>query len=110
MSKKIYVVDVDGTICKAPPSRNYSKCEPIPEVILKVNKLYEEGNTIILHTARGQLSTKGNKFKIETDVREILVDWLDSYGVKYHELVMCKPYGDHYIDDKAMSIEGFLNE
>lgn len=107
---KIYVIDVDGTICEAPPEKNYSECKPIPEMILKINELYDAGNTIILHTARGQLSTNGNKFLIETEVRETLIDWLDRYGVKYTELVMCKPYGDHYVDDKAMTIESFLYE
>ena len=50
-----YVVDIDGTICvpgKTEEER-YTGATPIKRRIDVVNKLYDEGNTIIYLTARG---------------------------------------------------------
>ncbi len=49
----IIYVDIDETICSTPDNRDYSLSEPIMERIEKINKLYDEGNTIIYWTARG---------------------------------------------------------
>ena len=49
----IIYVDIDETICNTPNSRDYSLSEPMMERIEKINKLYDEGNTIIYWTAVG---------------------------------------------------------
>ena len=38
-----------------------------------------------------------------------LEKWLYFNDVKYHELIMGKPAGDYYIDDKNLSIDQFVN-
>ena len=49
---KVIYVDIDETICRRESSvdfgvtHDYEKAEPIPENIEKINKLYDEGNTI----------------------------------------------------------------
>ena len=53
----IIYVDIDETICITPESRDYSKANPILTNIEKVNKLYDDGHTIVYWTARG--STTG---------------------------------------------------
>ena len=55
----IYVFDIDGTICTKVEDGDYSKAKPIKERIKIVNKLYDEGNTIIFQTARG-MGRSGN--------------------------------------------------
>jgi hypothetical protein len=30
------------------------------------------------------------------------VDWLDRYGVSYDQLVLGKPQGDYWVDDRAL--------
>ena len=35
---------------------------------------------------------------------------LDIWGCKYHQLVMGKPSGDYYIDDKAWPDHVFFND
>ncbi len=53
MSKK-YVIDVDGTICHHPEYvADYSSAVPYEERIVKINELYDNGNTIVYLTARG---------------------------------------------------------
>ena len=57
---KIFV-DIDETICKyedrgVGDSHRYQCAKPIRENLEKINKLYDEGNTIIYWTARGATS------------------------------------------------------
>ena len=49
----IFCFDIDGTICSTVNDGDYTKAEPFHDRILKINKLYEDGNTIIFNTARG---------------------------------------------------------
>ena len=47
------IVDIDETICVTPDSRDYTKSVQMKDRIEKINKLYDEGNTIVYWTARG---------------------------------------------------------
>lgn len=111
---KIYCFDLDGTICeekpKGSPHTDYAIVKPCKDVIDRVNKLYDEGNIIIISTARHMVTTNGNVLKIEERVGKITRDWLKKYGVKYHELQFGKTFADYYIDDKAVDINKFTNE
>ena len=48
----IIYVDIDETICETQSDRDYSKSVPMKDRIAKINKLYDEGNTIVYWTAR----------------------------------------------------------
>ena len=71
--------------------------EPYPPMIDKVNKI-SKNNTIILHTSRHWADYEATK------------RWLNKYGVVYDTLVMGKPLGNYYVDDKNMMMEEFLND
>ena len=98
----IIYVDIDETICTSPESRDYSKAQPIKERILKINKLYKEGNTIVYWTARGTGSG--------IDWREVTELQFEEWGVKYHKLKFGKPIYDLFIDDKNINSEGYFHE
>ena len=53
----IYCFDLDNTLCLT-ESNIYEESKPIKDRIEIVNRLYEEGNTIIIDTARGCASGK----------------------------------------------------
>lgn len=91
----IIYVDIDDTICHVDEKMDYAKACPILNNIKKVNKLYDDGHTIIMWTARGTL-TQQNWFKIT-------YNQLTSWGVNFHELRMGKPAYDILIDDKALN-------
>jgi len=93
----IIYVDIDNTICTTLAS-NYSDSVPRYDQINKINKLYDEGNTIIYWTARGGNSGKDWTF---------LTEWqLNEWGCKHHELIMnTKPSYDLLICDKTKRIE-----
>tara|TARA_R110000824_G_scaffold110028_3_gene257929 strand:- start:1115 stop:1417 length:303 start_codon:yes stop_codon:yes gene_type:complete len=96
----IIYVDIDETICVLPEDRNYSLAAPIIENIEKINKLYDEDNTIVYWTARG--SGTG------IDWSEITKDQFKIWGVKHHELKFGKPVYDLFIDDKNINALTFF--
>ena len=89
---KIYVFDIDGTICTNTYG-DYGKAVPFYEKIKLINNLYDSGKYIKFFTARG--SGTGKDWYLFTK------NQLDKWGVKYHELIMGKPEGDIYVDDKG---------
>ena len=89
----IYCFDIDNTLCYT-ESNFYEKATPHQRAIDEVNRLYEEGHTIQLFTARGAVS--GKDWTVFT--RQQMKNW----GVNHHELIMNKkPHFDLLIDDKA---------
>lgn len=93
---KIFV-DIDGTICNN-TNGDYKNAKADYQAIAKINKLYDEGNTIIYWTARG-----GNT---GTDWSEITEKQLSFWGCKYHILdTKTKPSWDLLIDDRTKRIE-----
>ena len=98
----IIYVDIDDTICyREGNNLNYSDSLPFHNRIEKINKLFEEGNTIIYWTARGT-KTGINWFHI---TYKQLTEW----GCKFHELRMNKPYYDLFIDDKNINSVDYFN-
>ncbi len=93
---KTFCFDIDGVIATLTPDNDYAKAKPIVETIAIVNRLFELGNRIYLHTARGFVT--GQDWSDVT--RKQLRDW----GVKYGELRFGKPAADFYIDDRMISM------
>ena len=90
-----YCFDIDDTLLKY--HGEYELATPIQSRIDRVNQLYDEGNKIILMTARGMSSGK--------DHTELTKKQLFGFGIKYHELIMNqKPNADIFIDDKALNV------
>ena len=94
-----YVVDIDGVICSNTYGK-YNKAKPYKKIIKKINKMYYNHNTIVYFTARG--STTGINWTKLT--KKQLKEW----GCKYHKLIMGKPEGNFYIDDRAINSKDFF--
>ena len=99
-----YCFDLDGTICDTPcdpdgHGQRYWDSTPISFMVETINRLYDEGNHIIIMTARGRGSGK--------DWTELTTNSLKEWGVKYHELepMFHKPTADIFIDDKGINVE-----
>ena len=97
MKKKVIYVDIDETICTTSSSRNYELAVPIIDNIEKINKLYDDGNTIVYWTARGS--------RKQINWYDLTYSQLNEWGAKFHELRVDKPYYDLFIDDKTLRIE-----
>ncbi len=99
----IIYVDIDDTICyynDINASLNYNNAIPYFDRIEKINKLYNEGNTIVYWTARGT--------KTGIDWYNITLKQLNKWGCKYNELKMGKPVYDLFIDDKNIKSDTFF--
>jgi hypothetical protein len=102
MILKHFCFDLDGTLCTNTEGA-YELAQPILDRIARVNGLFDSGNKITIFTARG--STTG------IDWTELTAKQLLSWNVKYHSLILGKPFADLYIDDKGVSdSEFFKNE
>ena len=95
----IYCFDIDGTFCSVTPS-DYPKAIPYPEVIARINELYDAGHTIYIYTARGSSTGK--------DWHEFTKEQLKSWNIKYHKLFMGKPGADIFVDDKSIHVSEFM--
>ena len=105
MGNKVIFVDVDETIChygmKRTGAVDYSKAIPYKDRISKINKLYDEGNTIVYWTARGT-KTGINWF-------HVTLNQLNTWGCRFTELRLGKPFYDLFIDDKNINSENYFN-
>ena len=110
---KIYAFDLDETLCIRKKGvenlgpKKYLYCLPIQDMIEKVNKLYDAGNTIIIYTARGMSQFNGDIHKVYSELYDVTKKSLEEWGIKYHTLIMGKPHYDYLIDDKAININEF---
>ena len=95
-SDKTFVFDVDGVVAEPVSNNDYEHAKPDVEMIAMVNRLYDNGNRIILHTARGTATA--------IDWHSTTIRQLRDWGVRYHELQFGKPAGDFYIDDRNLSV------
>lgn len=97
----VYCFDIDGTICSNTDG-DYASATPLPKRIEKINALFDAGNKIVLFTARGT--------QTGLDWRDLTVMQLGIWGVRYHELILGKPFAHYYIDDKGISDSDFFSE
>lgn len=103
----IYVFDLDNTLCFTSKKQNgdwdYGNSKPYFERIKKVNDLYDQGNYIIIETARG------NSSKIDWYL--FTFEQLTSWDLKFHEVRTGIKFGaDYYIDDRGINSEDFFRD
>jgi hydroxymethylpyrimidine pyrophosphatase-like HAD family hydrolase len=94
---KTFAFDLDGTLCEERKAFEKSLAQPITQMIEMANALYDQGNTIIIFTARGWQEY------VMTE------HWLKTHKVKYHLLLCGKPIYDHIIDDRAINAQNLAD-
>jgi hydroxymethylpyrimidine pyrophosphatase-like HAD family hydrolase len=95
----VFGVDFDGTLTD-PSNDEWAAVEdqePNPSMLDSVEDAYENGDKIIIWTAR--------QWK---DAPQI-AGWLMMHEVPFHGIRCCKGGADRYIDDKILSPEGFMD-
>lgn len=107
MPNKVIAIDLDDTLCTRPKNVEhlgkvkYKHCTPVQNMIDVVNKLYEEGNTIHIYTARGMHQFNGDVGAVYDNLYTTTLQQLREWGIKHHRLVMGKLPYDLLIDDKC---------
>jgi uncharacterized HAD superfamily protein len=89
------IIDLDGTICTEEKTYGRSLARPLPGAQKCINTLFRQGHTIIIYSARSW-----QEFEMTTA-------WLKKNRIKYHQLVLGKPIGDVWIDDRAIKFTGW---
>ena len=113
MDKITYCFDIDNTICHSPDKGSYDKSAPYLERIERINAIYDQGHTVFFMTARGMGRFAGDPnaaSKAAAILFDLTKDQLDSWGCKYHDLILGKPSADYYIDDKGWPADVFFND
>jgi capsule biosynthesis phosphatase len=105
-----YIIDIDGTICTSVSNGKYESASPIEDRIEKINKLYEDGHQIVYLTARGMGRYGDNADLARKMFYELTANQLEQWGCKYHKLMLGKPSGDFYIDDKGINSNEFFGD
>ena len=107
MKSKTIAFDLDGVLCYRTTEEGaiakYKTCKPLLEMIKITNQCYDNGYKIIIYTARGMNSYKGNVALVYSNLYELTKKQLKDWGIKYHQLVMGKQHYDLLIDDKAVN-------
>ncbi len=104
-----YVFDIDGTLCTLTDG-DYNTAEPLYDRISIVNKLYDDGHKIVLHTARGMGRSQNSVAYANAAFKTLTEEQVEKWGVKYHELFLGKPSGDIYVDDKGIRDINFFQQ
>lgn len=97
---KKFVFDIDNTILFSEVDENgeYHLKDFDSVMVEKINRLYDEGHEIVIWTGRHWNHLITTKMQLE------------GIELKYHTLLMGKPYADKYVDDKAITPEQFKNQ
>lgn len=99
MKKKVYVIDIDGVVCKT-KNGDYKNATPKKRNIKMINSLHAQGNTIIFFTSRGKLT--GMDWSKLTNYQ------FKMWKLKHHGIIFGKPFGDVYVDDRAINDKDFF--
>ena len=89
------VIDLDGTICSEERQFSRSLATPITGAIESLRRIKDRGYTIIIYSARTWAEYEMTK------------DWLKRHNVVYDQLILGKPQGDYWIDDRAISFRSW---
>ena len=104
MSKKIWMIDIDGTVCDDVPNETpelFETAKVYPEALEQVNRWYNQGDTVYFFTARLE------------EHREATEKWMKKHGFKYHGILFNKPRiknGEtyHWVDNRPVKATQYI--
>ena len=98
---KKYCFDLDGVICNNTYG-DYENAEPNQLAIKRINKLFYEGNYILIYTSRYMGKFNNDILKVNEYGYETTLKQLKNWGVQFNKLLLGKPEYDYIIDDKSI--------
>ena len=89
------IIDLDGTICSE--EKQFSRSLAIANKGAKeaLQKIRDKGHTIIIYSARTWAEY------------ELTIDWLKKNNIPFDQLILGKPQGDYWIDDRAIEYDNW---
>lgn len=89
------IIDLDGTLCTEEKQFSRTLASPLEGAAESIQKLRSQGHTIIIYSARTWAEY------------EVTVKWLADNAIPFDQLVLGKPQGDYWIDDRAITFENW---
>ena len=104
MSKKIWLIDIDGTVCDDVPNETpelFETAGVYPDALDQVNKWYDAGDTVYFFTARLE------------EHREVTEKWMEDNGFRYHGILFNKPrikegQTYHWVDNRPVKATQYI--
>jgi len=104
MSKKIWLIDIDGTVCEDIPNETpelFETAGVYPDALIQVNKWYDNGDTVYFFTARLEEHRKATE------------KWMKDNGFKYHGILFNKPrikngQTYHWVDNRPVKATQYI--
>ena len=104
MSEKIWLIDIDGTVCDDVPNETpelFETAGVYPDALEQVNRWFDEGDTVYFFTARLE------------EHREVTERWMKKHGFKYHGILFNKPRiknGEtyHWVDNRPVKATQYI--
>jgi len=108
MTKKIFIIDIDGTVCEdvlnEEGTARMANAKPYLAVIDQIGRWFDEGHLVCFFTAR------------TIDHKDVTEQWLKQNGVKYHQIIYGKPRRNsthaeyHFIDNVTVRATTFTGK
>tara|TARA_R110002020_G_scaffold176078_3_gene368178 strand:+ start:154 stop:528 length:375 start_codon:yes stop_codon:yes gene_type:complete len=104
MSKKIWLIDIDGTVCDDVPNETpelFETAGVYPDALDQVNKWYDAGDTVYFFTARLE------------EHRGVTEKWMEDNGFRYHGILFNKPrikegQTYHWVDNRPVKATQYI--
>lgn len=104
-----YCFDIDGVIANT-RGTDYHGATPKRDTIERINRLFDAGHTIVLHTARGMGTLDGDLKKVHEVWYDVTFQQMKGWGLNFHELYLGKPFADVYVDDKGVGFDLWIEQ
>lgn len=91
---KTAIIDLDGTLAEStwhPEQTRSVVGDPIEHGVNQLTKLYLDGYRIVVYTSRAWAD------------HDMIVAWLITNEIPFHQVICGKPLGTVYVDDKAVN-------
>ena len=89
------IIDIDGTICDEKRQFSRSLAKPLPNAVESLKLLKKKGHILILYSARTWAEY------------EMTFSWLRENDIPFDQLILGKPEGDFWIDDRAINFSNW---
>ena len=100
MKKKIFMFDLDNTICKT-KKNHYKNSFPIKKLINQINQIKKNGHEIKIFTSRYMGRNYENSKLVKKKFYKETLKQLKKWDIEFDSLIMGKPSYDYHIDDKS---------
>ena len=84
------IIDLDGTICSEEKTYSRTLAKPKLKAVSSLKALKKKKYTLIIYSARSW-----NEY-------EMTINWLNGHEIPYDQVMLGKPIGDYWIDDRSL--------